>query len=57
MEVDEGSDEKITHLSPLDGCALKNEFTQDEKCHNLMSWLKYKIIFCSSPCNVIEDAE
>ena len=21
---------------------LKNEFTEDEKCHNPMSWLKYK---------------
>ena len=20
---------------------LKNEFTEDEKCHNLMRWLKY----------------
>ena len=35
---------KIRHLAPLDGCAcarLKNEFTEDEKYHNLMIWLKY----------------
>ena len=25
--------------SPLDGCILKNVFTVDEKCHDLMSWL------------------
>ena len=33
---------KIRHLSPLDGCAcvMKNEFTEDEKYHNLMTWLK-----------------
>ena len=39
MEVDEGSDQKIRHLAPLDGCAsrLKNEFTEDEKYHNLMT--------------------
>ena len=45
MEVDEGSATKIRPLAPLDGCAsrLKNEFTEDEKCHNLMSWLKYNI--------------
>ena len=32
---------KIRHLAPLDGCActFKNEFTEDEKCHNPMSWL------------------
>ena len=33
---------KIRHLAPLDGCAcarLKNEFTEDEKYHYLMSWL------------------
>ena len=31
---------KTRHLAPLDGCAcVKNEFTEDEKCHNLMSWL------------------
>ena len=34
---------KIRHLAPLDGrvCASKNEFTEDEKCHNLMRWLNY----------------
>ena len=34
---------KIRHLAPLDGCAfrLKNEFTEDEKYHNLMTWLTY----------------
>ena len=37
---------KIRHLAPLDGCAcgLKNEFTEDEKYHNLMSWLNYYFI-------------
>ena len=33
---------KIRHLAPLDGCAnarLNNEFTEDEKYHNLMTWL------------------
>ena len=32
---------KIRHQAPLDGCAyrLKNEFTEDEKYHNLMRWL------------------
>ena len=32
---------KIRHVAPLDGCAwrLKNEFTEDEKCRNLMRWL------------------
>ena len=31
---------KIRHLAPLDGHArLKNEFAEDEKKHNLMSWL------------------
>ena len=35
---------KIKHLALLDGCAcarLKDEFTRDEKCHNLMSWLEH----------------
>ena len=37
---------KIRHLAPLDGCAcaFNNEFTEDEKCHNLISWLKCIII-------------
>ena len=32
---------KIRHQAPLDSCAcvFKNEFTEDEKCHNIMSWL------------------
>ena len=38
---------KIRHLAPLDGCAygfeLKNEFTEDEKYHNLIKWLKLHI--------------
>ena len=25
---------------------LKNEFTEDEKCHNLMSWLNYVDVVC-----------
>ena len=34
---------KIRNLAPLDGCAcrLKNEFTEDEKYHNLMRRLKW----------------
>ena len=37
---------KIRHIAPLDGCAsrLKNEFTEDEKYHNLMRWLICKHI-------------
>ena len=34
--------QKITYLAPLDGCPYafkKNEFTDDETYHNLMSWL------------------
>ena len=33
----------IRHLAPLVGCAcaFKNEFTGNEKYHNLMRWLKY----------------
>ena len=33
---------KIIHLAPLDAAhaRLKNEITEDEKCYNLMSWLK-----------------
>ena len=31
----------IRHVAPLNGCAccLKNKFTEDGKCHNLMRWL------------------
>ena len=38
---------KIRHLAPLDGCTctLKNEFRENEKCHNLMRRL---IISCLS---------
>ena len=37
-----GEQQTIRDLAPVDGCAhaLKNEFTEDKKCHNLMSWLK-----------------
>ena len=28
----------LTHWMAAHAC-LKNEFTEDEKCHNLMSWL------------------
>ena len=36
--IDEGSD-----LVPLDdcACAFEEEFTEEEKYHNLMSWLNY----------------
>ena len=32
---------KIRHLAPLDGCTctFENEFTEDEKCYILISWL------------------
>ena len=34
---------KIRHLAPLDAAhaRLQNEFTEGEKYHNLMTWLKY----------------
>ena len=41
MEVDEGSDQK-SDIKPHRMAAhvrLKNEFTEDEKCHHLMRWL------------------
>ena len=44
MEVDEESNKNIRHIAPLDDPAhacLKNEFTEDEKCHNFMRWLIY----------------
>ena len=42
MEVNEGSDQKSDILSHWIAAhvSLKNEFTEDEKCHNLMAWLK-----------------
>ena len=40
IEVDEGSDKKIRHLAPLDGCTCVFEVTEDEKYHNLMRGLK-----------------
>ena len=41
MEVDEGSDKKNRHPTPLDGyaCAFEVWVTEEEKCYNLMSWL------------------
>ena len=48
---------KIRHLAPLDGCACaieeKNEFTEDEKCHNLMSWLIFS--FRNSKAHTLHD--
>ena len=41
MEVDEMFDQKsdiLPHWMAAHA-RLKNEFTEDEKCHNLMSWL------------------
>ena len=41
MAVDEGSDRKSDlkpHWMAAHAC-LKNEFTEDEKCQNLMRWL------------------
>ena len=43
MEVDEGSDQNsdiYSHWIAAHAC-LKNEFTEEKKCHNMMSWLKY----------------
>ena len=40
MEVDKGSDQKSDIYPPLDGWRLKNKFTEDEKYHKLMTWLK-----------------
>ena len=38
MEVDEGTPTKNQTSSPTAGS--KNDFTEDEKYHNLMTWLK-----------------
>ena len=41
MEVDEGSDKKsdiYAHWMAAHA-RLNNEFTEDKKCHNLMTWL------------------
>ena len=45
MEVAEGSDQKsdIKSRRMAAHARLKNEFTEGEKCHNLMSWLKWFI--------------
>ena len=43
IEVDEGSYQTSViqpHWMALHVC-LKNEFTEDEKCHNLMTWLNF----------------
>ena len=29
---------------------LKNEFTEDEKCHNLMRWLKFSFLLLLKSC-------
>ena len=34
---------------------LKNEFREDEKCHNLMSWLKSLEPFCLLPISKAQD--
>ena len=50
MEVDEGSNENseiLPYWMAANAC-LKNEFTEDEKYHNLMPWLNYKAIAVSS---------
>ena len=46
MEVDKGSDQK-SDIQPHWMAAharLKNEFTENEKCHYLMTWLKYDCV-------------
>ena len=43
MEVNEGS-EQTSDIKPHSMAAhacFKNEFTKDEKCHNLMAWFIY----------------
>ena len=43
MVVDKESDEKSDiqpHQMAVHACS-KNEFTEDEKCHNLMTWLNW----------------
>ena len=50
IEVDEGSDQK-SDTSPHWMAAhahLKNEITEDEKCHNLMRWLRCSIVVLTS---------
>ena len=39
---------KSRHLAPLDVC-LKNEFMEDEKCHNLMTWLICTLDYHNGP--------
>ena len=44
MEVDEESDQKsdiCPHWMAVHA-RLKNEFTEDDKCHNLVRWLKLR---------------
>ena len=36
---------------------LKNEFKEDKKCHNLMSWLIYVIMQFEHCCFTIQNAE
>ena len=47
MEVDEASD-LTSDIRTAAHARLKNEFTEDEMYHNLMSWLKYTLFidFC-----------
>ena len=49
MEVDEGSDQKSDIWSHWKAAhaRLKNEFTEDEKYHNLMRWLICQTIYAS----------
>ena len=42
MEVSDQKSDILPHWMAAHAC-LKNEFTEDEKYHNLMSWLKYNI--------------
>ena len=47
MEVDEGSDQNW--MSVL--AHLKNEFTEDEKYHNLMELAQFMSFFCQKENN------
>ena len=46
---------KFRHLAPLDAAHvhLRNEFTEDEKRHNLMRWLKYETMSLIKTCKEI----
>ena len=57
MEVDEGSDQKSDvwrQLMAVHAC-LKNEFTEGEKCQNLMGWIICKFSFRGNVAEVVNN--